>query len=276
MIDVVIELREACAGYGRTRLWKELNFSARRGEFIAVLGANGTGKTTLLKVLLGLHRLSSGNVQLFGRPPTRGNSRVGYVPQQRSFDSGLPLRGVDLVRMGLDGHRWGIGRRRAQHPEKIHAALELVGATHYAHAPVGLLSGGEQQRLRIAQALVGEPEIILADEPLLSLDPHSQRGIVRMLDAHRKNSGALVIVVTHDINPVRSFVDQVLYLAAEGWAVGPASEVITSESLTRLYGIPVEVLEVRGRVVVVSEYESDLESALVHPHGPRTDRRQGP
>jgi zinc/manganese transport system ATP-binding protein len=221
------------------------------GEFIAVLGPNGVGKTSLLRVLLGLAQLSSGRVTVLGRPPRRGSPLVGYVPQQRAFDPGLPLRGRDLVHLGLDGHRWGLVRPVSGHPALVSAALNEVEAQAYADAPVGLLSGGEQQRLRVAQALISDPALLLCDEPLLSLDLNSQRVVVDLLDGRRHRHETTVLFVTHEINPILPVVDRVLYLAPGSWAEGHPDEVLTSDTLSRLYGTSVDVLRVRGRVIVV-------------------------
>jgi zinc/manganese transport system ATP-binding protein len=173
------------------------------------------------------------------------------VSQQRVFDRDVVLRGRDLVRLGLDGHRWGFGRFRSEDRARVDASLAEVGAAAYADAPIGRLSGGEQQRLRVAQALVADPVLILADEPLLSLDLAHQRGVVDLLDARRERSGTPVVFVTHDVNPVLHTVDRVLYLAPGSWAIGTPEEVLTSETLSGLYGTDVDVLNVRGRVVVV-------------------------
>ena len=173
------------------------------------------------------------------------------MPQQRVFDRDLALRGRDLVRLGLDGHRWGFGRFDPEDRVRVDAALAEVGAAAYPDAPVGRLSGGEQQRLRVAQALVADPVLILDDEPLLSLDLAHQRGVVDLLDARRLGAGTPVVFVTHDINPVLHSVDRVLYLAPGSWAIGTPDEVLTSQTLSRLYDTEVDVLRVRGRVVVV-------------------------
>src|SRR5581483_7745941 len=222
-----------------------------RGELLAVLGPNGTGKTSLVRILLGLLEPSAGRVRIDGCPPRQRCGRIGYVPQQRVFDRDLALRGRDLVRLGLDGHRWGFGRLTPQERQRIERVLGQVGATRYADAPIGRLSGGEQQRLRVAQALVSDPVLLLADEPLLSLDLAHQRAVVELLDARRRAAGTPVVFVTHDVNPVLHSVDRVLYLAPGRWAIGTPDEVLTSATLSSLYGTEVDVLRVRGRVVVV-------------------------
>jgi zinc/manganese transport system ATP-binding protein len=237
--------------FGERTLFEGLGFELEAGELLAVLGPNGTGKTSLIRIMLGLLEPSSGRVVVEGCPPRERCHRIGYVPQQRVFDRDIVLRGRDLVRLGLDGHRWGFGRLDSAGHARVDAVLHEVGATAYADAPVGRLSGGEQQRLRVAQALVADPVLILADEPLLSLDLAHQRGVVDLLDARRQSAGTPVVFVTHDVNPVLHSVDRVLYLAPDNWAIGAPDEVLTSETLSSLYGTEVDVLRVRGRVVVV-------------------------
>ena len=247
-----VELEQASVRLGQRTLWSGLDLSVSEGEFLAVLGPNGTGKTTLLKVLLGLLPLSAGVVRVNGKTPSRGNPDLGYVPQQQAFDRDLPIRGRDLVRFGVDGHKWGIPLRRQAVNRRVDAALQSVGAATYADAPVGLLSGGEQQRLRIAQALLGDPKVLLCDEPLLALDLASQGAVTHLIDDRRRTAGTPVIFVTHEINPVLPYVDRILYLVRGRWAIGTPDEILTSERLSDLYGIEVDVVKVRGRYLVVS------------------------
>jgi zinc/manganese transport system ATP-binding protein len=246
----IVKLQGASLRYGGRSLWEDLELDVPAGEFLAVLGPNGVGKTSLLRVLLGLTELTAGRVTVLGRPPSRGSPLVGYVPQQRAFDPTLPLRGRDLVQLGLDGHRWGL-RPSGSRGALVNAAIGAVSAGEYADAPVGLLSGGEQQRLRIAQAIVSDPALLLCDEPLLSLDLSHQRIVVDLLEERRQRSGTAVVFVTHEINPILPYVDRVLYLAPGSWAVGTPDEVLTTDSLSRLYGTSVDVLRIRGRVIVV-------------------------
>lgn len=247
----VVRVDDLALRFGDRTLFERLGFELEQGELLAVLGPNGTGKTSLLRILLGLLEPSAGSVVVEGCPPRERCHRIGYIPQQRVFDRDVALRGRDLVRLGLDGHRWGFGRLHGATRTRIDATLAEVGAAAYADAPIGRLSGGEQQRLRVAQALVADPVLILADEPLLSLDLAHQRGVVDLLDARRRSAGTPVVFVTHDVNPVLHTVDRVLYLAPSGWAIGTPDEVMTSATLSRLYETEVDVLRVRGRVVVV-------------------------
>jgi zinc/manganese transport system ATP-binding protein len=237
--------------FGERVLWDDLSFALASGELLAVLGPNGTGKTSLIRILLGLLAPSAGHVEIEGKPPREARGRVGYVPQQRVFDRDLALRGRDLVRLGVDGHRWGIGRLSSEDRARIGQVLADVGAAEYADAPIGRLSGGEQQRLRVAQALVSDPALLLVDEPLLSLDLAYQLTITHLLDERRRSAGTPIVFVTHDINPVLPMVDRVLYLAPGRWTIGTPDEVLTSETLSALYDTEVDVLRVRGRIIVV-------------------------
>jgi zinc/manganese transport system ATP-binding protein len=258
-----LSLHGARVSFGDRTLWDGLELDVASGEFVAVLGPNGSGKTTLMRVLLGLLPLSAGEVRVAGEPPRRGSPTIGYVPQQKALDPDLPLRGRDLVGLGLDGHRLGIGiRGRRARRVRVDAALAAVGGTAYADAPVGRLSGGEQQRLRVAQALVGDPDVLLCDEPLLSLDLAHQRTVTRLIDARRRNAGTAVLFVTHEINPVLPLVDRVLYLVEGRFRIGPPAEVMTSAVLSELYRTEVDVLRVRDRLVVIG-----AEGAGEHCHG---------
>lgn len=248
----VVSLRGAALRFGERTLWDGLDLDVAPGEFIVILGPNGSGKTTLLRVLLGLQALHAGDVLVEGRPPRRGSRAIGYVPQQKALPEDLPLRARDLVGLGLDGHRLGIGLRgRAERRARVRAALESVGATRYAGAPVGRLSGGEQQRLRVAQALVGDPTVLLCDEPLLSLDLANQRVVTDLIEQRRRTAGTAVVFVTHEINPVLPLVGRVVYLVNGRFRIGTPDEVLTSESLSELYRTEVDVLRMRGRLVVV-------------------------
>ncbi len=257
----VVSLRGAALKFGKRTLWENLDLDINPGEFFAVLGPNGSGKTTFLKVLLGLQELTSGTASLDGEPIARGNRRIGYIPQQESFDPDTPLRARDLVGLGVDGHRWGIRIGGAKVNRKIDRLLDQVGALDYAKVPVGQLSGGEQQRLRVAQALATEPKVLLCDEPLLSLDLQHQQAVSSLINAQCHQQKSAVVFVTHEINPIMEYVDRVLYLAGGRFRVGPPAEVMTTEVLSKLYGSPVEVIHANGRMIVAG-----IPDAVTHHH----------
>jgi zinc/manganese transport system ATP-binding protein len=253
MASPVVRFVDATLEYHERRVWSDLDLSFEAPSFVAILGPNGSGKTSLLRVILGLTPLSKGTVEVLGTPPKRGNPGIGYVPQHQSFDRDLPLRGRDLVGLGLDGHRWGIGRPSAKRRQTVEIAIESVEAMAYADAPIGRLSGGEQQRLRIAQALVGDPQLLLCDEPLASLDLHHQQEITGLIDGWHRRTGRTVLFVTHDVNPILPLVDRVLFVVNGRWAAGTPDEILTSDRLSELYGSHVDVLRVHDRVLVVGD-----------------------
>jgi zinc/manganese transport system ATP-binding protein len=255
----VVTLTGAAADVAGRRVWSGATLRVAPGEFVAVLGPNGAGKSTLLKALLGEVRLTEGDADVLGAAPGERAARVGYLPQRRSFDSSVRVRGIDVVRMGWDGHRWGIplpGARSREAKRRVAEVIELVGAQDYACRPIGSCSGGEQQRLLIAQALVRQPELLLLDEPLDSLDVTSQAAISKLIRSVCRSLEVAVIMVAHDVNPILPYLDQVMYLARGDAVTGTPGTVINAETLTNLYGTPIDVLTDRsGRLVVVGQQD---------------------
>jgi zinc/manganese transport system ATP-binding protein len=267
-----VSFERAAVRLGGRTIWSDLTTTVGQGEFVAVLGPNGAGKSTLVKAILGLLPLAAGRASILGRRPGDANDRIGYLPQRRNFDAGTRVRGLDLVQLGLDGARWGIplpflpGRRRTA--ERVAEMIELVGASAYARKPLGELSGGEQQRLLIAQALVRRPRLLLLDEPLDSLDLPNQAAVAALVRRICRTENVAVMLVAHDINPILSYLDRVLYLAGGGGVEGRPEEVISSDTLSRLYGAPIEVLHASdGRLVVVGQPEAPFVHGDRHDHG---------
>jgi len=250
----VLALEHVAVALGRRPVLRDVDAQIGPGEFVGLIGANGAGKTTLLRVILGLLRADSGQVAVLGRPLGRGqgNRAIGYVPQKQSIDPDTPLRGRDLVALGIDGERWGVPLPNPTRRARVDETLRSVGALAYADAPVGRLSGGEQQRLLIAQALLTAPKILLLDEPLSNLDLRSAGEVVELVARLGRERGIAVLLVAHDMNPLIGVMDRVLYLAEGRSVIGPVDEVVRGDVLTRLYGYPVEVLHVQGRVLVVA------------------------
>ena len=250
-----MELRDAAVELGGRTIWSQASLTVASGEFITILGPNGAGKSTLLKVVLGLLRPSAGEVRVFDRAPRRGRSEIGYVPQRRTIDSDLNIRGREYVRLGLDGYRWGFalpipGRHEAH--DRVQEAIEAVEATPYADRPIGQLSGGEQQRLLLAQALVGNPRLLLLDEPLASLDLRNQQAISQLVARLARERAMTVLLVSHDLNPLLGLVDHLVYVARGKVTVGAPDTILTTENLTQLYNSPVEVLrDSQGHIFVV-------------------------
>jgi zinc/manganese transport system ATP-binding protein len=270
-----IAVRGAEVRLGGRTIWRELDFTVAPGEFVAVLGPNGAGKSTLLRVLLGLQPLVAGEVRVFGAPAGASNRSIGYLPQRRAFGESTPIRGRDLVRLGLDGHRWGFpvpGARRWSARERAAEArvaevIDLVGASAYARRPIGECSGGEQQRLLIAQALVRRPRMLILDEPLDGLDLPHQAAVAGLVQRVCRTEGVAVMLVAHDVNPLLPFLDRVLYLAGGRGVTGSPAEVVTSATLSALYGSEIEVLRTSsGRLVVVGQ--PDASGHHDHSHGP--------
>ena len=274
MTDAPLRIDGAALRRGDRELWAGLDLAVEPGEFVAILGPSGSGKTTLLRAILGLEPLSEGTITALGEPVrTKGNRRIGYVPQSRPLPREASLRGRDLVALGVDGHRWGIPFSRRADRDRVDALVRSVGAESFADQPVGVLSGGEQQRLRIGQALADDPRLLLCDEPLTSLDLANQQAVVALIDSHRRATGAAVLFVTHDINPVLSSVDRILYLAGGRFMLGRPDAVLDSRVLSDLYGEPVYVLRAGGRLVVVGA--PDAEAPHHHHHDEVDDEDAG-
>lgn len=261
-ISKTIEAKILAAGYGNFIVWRNASFSLGKGEFVGVLGPNGAGKTTLFRLLLGLDKPQMGELLLFGEVPRRGNIRIGYVPQRHPIDPETKLEVLELVRLGLAGNRYGFSTKGKSDRLLASEALKLVGAEALTHKPLGVLSGGEAQRVFMAEALVGKPDILLLDEPLANLDIRGEQELVKIIADVVKTRGVTVLLIAHNINPLLPALNRVIYIANGHVATGTPAEVLTSASLSALYGTPIEVFHgAGGRVAVLG-----IEEAPHHEH----------
>src|SRR5690242_2351286 len=243
----------------------EVSFTVHAGEFTGLIGPNGAGKTTLLRVILGLQRPASGRVEILGRPRSPRHQPIGYVPQKVLLDPDMPMRARDLVALGLDGNRYGLRLPSKDRGEAVRAMLHAVDADRFADARVGNLSGGEQQRVLTAHALISRPRLLLLDEPLANLDLRSGQEIIALLARIAREQQIAVLLSAHEMNPLLPVMDHIVYLAGGRAASGPTADVVTGEVLSRLYGHRVDVLHVRGRVLVVAGAgDADEAAAAAH------------
>jgi zinc/manganese transport system ATP-binding protein len=242
------------------------SFEIGDGEFIGMLGANGAGKTTLMRAALGLVPLSGGAIGVLGRPVTRGNGAIGYMPQARGNFAGLRLTGYDIVASAAGGAGWGLPRLDAAARREIDWALDMVGAKELARRSLNEISGGERQRLLLSQALLGRPKLLLLDEPLISLDPGHQKSVVEIVKRLRDELKIAVVFSAHELNPLIRAIDRVLYLGAGKAVLGAVDDVITGPVLSRLYGADIEVVRINDRVFVMAGDVDVERDAHRHEH----------
>jgi zinc/manganese transport system ATP-binding protein len=244
------------------RVLDDVSFVLQAGEFSGLIGSNGAGKTTLFRVILGLQRQSSGEVIVEGKPRSGRNRSFGYVPQKALVDPDFPLRARDLVALGLDGHRFGMPIHSAERSALVDEMLDAVAAQDFADSRVGQLSGGEQQRVLIAHALISRPHLLLLDEPLANLDISSGQEIVELLHRIAVEQRVAVLLSAHEMNPLLPVMDRIVYLAGGRAASGTVDEVVRPDVLSELYGHHVDVLRVHGRILVVAGHGSGDEATL--------------
>jgi zinc/manganese transport system ATP-binding protein len=268
----VLELEHVTLELGGRVILRDTGLVVNQGEFIGVLGPNGAGKTTLMRAVLGLVPAANGAIRVLGQPVERGNASIGYMPQTRSALAGRRVRGRDFVAMAADGHRWGLPHADSATRADVERVLDLVDGRKLAERPLSELSGGERQRL-------------LLDEPLISLDPHHQKSVVELVRRVQQELGIAVLFSAHELNPLLNALDRVLYLGSGVAALGTVDEVITKPVLSRLYGSPIDVMRVNGRIFVMSgdvevekhdhEHEHDENGGHAHTHGHQHDSRNG-
>jgi zinc/manganese transport system ATP-binding protein len=248
----VVELDHAAIRIGGRTVLEDATFAIKPGEFIGVLGPNGAGKTTLMRAILGLLPPSAGKVRVFGRAPERGDSSIGYLPQLRTVLPDLRVRGLDFIGSSLNGHRWGLPSLREADREMIDRTLASVGARDLAERPLSEMSGGERQRLLLAQALIGEPKLLLLDEPLISLDARHQEVVIDVVRKVCRERGITVLFSAHELNQLLGTLDRVLYLGNGRAVLGTVDEVVTAPVLSRLYGTDIQVVRADGHIFVMS------------------------
>jgi zinc/manganese transport system ATP-binding protein len=261
----VLEVDSICVTLAGRRILDHVTFDVRGGEFTGLIGSNGVGKTTLLRAILGLQRLDEGRILVGGAPLSPRSRSLGYVPQKIVVDPDVPMRARDFVALGLDAHRYGLTRRSAHQRELVERVLHDVDADRFADSRLGSLSGGEQQRIFIAHALISQPKLLLLDEPLANLDPKSVQDIVALLHRVARDYGVAILLSAHEMNALLPVMDRIVYLTGGRAASGTTDEVIRSEVLSQLYGHHVDVLQLHGRVLVVAEPGQDNDDIPQHP-----------
>ena len=249
--DEIISAKNLVAGYPDHIVWRDASFSINRGEFVAVIGPNGAGKTTLFRVLLGLQQPVSGTIKVFDAAPNRGNPHIGYVPQRHIFDADTTIESLELVRLGFSGKKWGLGLFSHEDREVALDALKDVGAEDLAHHSLGALSGGELQKIFLAEALVSKPALLLLDEPSSNLDMKGEAELLRLIHEVIRSRNVTALLIAHNINPVLPYLDKVMYIVNGKVATGMPKEVLTSSRLSALFGIQVDVVrDSRGNITV--------------------------
>jgi zinc/manganese transport system ATP-binding protein len=261
-----VELRDVTLTLGGRTILSQISLDIPGGEFIGVLGPNGAGKTTLMRAILGLLTPSTGTIRVLGAPATRGNPKIGYRPQTAAALPALNISGWDFVASVADGERLGLPLLSTAARDEVQRALARVGAEKLARRPIGELSGGERQRLLLAQALIGDPKLLLLDEPLISLDPRRQQDVVGLVKDLQRDMGITVLFSAHELNPLLNAIDQVLYLGSGHAALGPVEDVITPAVLSKLYDAPIDVVRVQGRIFVMSGGHDVEHDAHQHEH----------
>ncbi len=267
----VIELDRATVSIGGRDVLRDTSFAIKSGEFIGVLGPNGAGKTTLMRAVLGLIQPRAGAIRVFGRAPQRGDRNIGYLPQVRTVLPDLRIRGRDFIAGSVHGERWGLPLSTAADRAAIDKMLAAVGAGELGDRPLSEMSGGERQRLLLAQALLGEPDLLLLDEPLISLDYRYQEAIIELVRRFARERNITVLFSAHELNQLIGALDRVLYLGNGRAALGTVDEVVTAPVLSQLYGADINVVRADGQIFVLSRGRSVEHADHAHDHGHQHD-----
>jgi zinc/manganese transport system ATP-binding protein len=266
LLTPAVELHNVTLQLGRRAVLRDVSFGIEAGEFIGVLGPNGAGKTTLMRAILGLLPPARGELKVFGCAPHQGDATIGYLPQVRTVLPDLRVRGIDFIGASLNGHRWGLSSLAHSDRKAIEAALDAVGARELGARPLSEMSGGERQRLLLAQALLGNPKLLLLDEPLIMLDARHQEVAIDVVRKVCRERGITVLFSAHELNQLIGALDRVLYLGHGQAVLGPVDEVVTASVLSRLYGTEIEVVRASGHIFVLSRGRDVEGGAHVHDH----------
>jgi zinc/manganese transport system ATP-binding protein len=258
-----LSISDLSVSFGSDTILSGVNAEIRAGEFIGVFGPNGAGKTTLMRCLLGTLRPSSGSVTIFGRPPAKASREIGYMPQGNVGFESTALSARALVHAAWQGEKWGVPWSSRESRTEVDRVLRLTQAEDYADRPFSVLSGGEKQRIMLAQALLGQPKLLVLDEPLASLDPKNQALLIECIAEVKRAMNATILFVAHDMNPLLHVMDRVFYIAGGGALLGEIDRVVNSESLSALYKFPIDVIRAEHRVFIVSK-EGNVTEAACH------------
>jgi zinc transport system ATP-binding protein len=238
-MNIAIDIKDVSVSIKDKEILKNINISLEEGHFLGIVGPNGGGKTTLVKVILGLIRPTSGSVSIFGAPPETlitGQSFFGYLPQHQNIDPNFPASALDIVLMGRYSKtsflRWPGGKDR----EKAMECMSMMGIEHLRSMHYSQLSGGQQQRVSIARALAGEPKILILDEPSTGIDVVGQEDFYHLLKGLQKKMNLTILMVSHDIGTVTTYVDEISCLNINLYYHGNPLGALNDKVMTSLYG----------------------------------------
>jgi ABC-type Mn2+/Zn2+ transport system ATPase subunit len=248
----LISFHGATLGYGRRAVLTNVTFDVPEGDFLGLVGPNGAGKTTILRAILGSLSPMAGTVSI------APGLRFGYVPQRDSVDYNFPLKVIDVVMMGRYD-RIGLGKRPTKEDRDLAClSLEHVGILNLADRPLSALSGGQKQRTLIARALVGKPTVLVLDEPTNGMDLVSTTQILGLVRELHERDNLTVLMVSHALNEVANYVNRIALVVERGFRIGTVADIMTEETLTAMYGIPVDVDEMHGHRIVVARRDARL------------------